>query len=232
MSAPDMAKRHYAQAWNCGAALFDGGNHVLEGEGFEAVGFGRGVVMRARPEIAAWCREQLMNQPPETLFDGERVYALETELRRHGLRLLGTSTHYLPQRVPELPLPEGLTYRLLTRPEVNRFRPGEGFTYAFNGDGSDVIALTAEREGRLIAMTSADDLWGEMWQVGIQVLPDARRSGLACGLVARLTREIISLGKTPFYTTWPGNLASTRTALKCGFGPAWLSMQAIPLERK
>lgn len=55
-----------------------------------------------------------------------------------------------------------------------------------------------------------------------------RRSGLACGLVSRLTREIAGLGKTPFYSTWAGNMGSTKTALKCGFFPAWLSMQVIP----
>ena len=227
----EMARAHYAEAWGCGAEMLVSGVHVLEGEGFAAVGFGHGVVIRALPEVAAWCREQFAGVQPEFLFDGEHVYELETALRRHGLMLRGTSTHYLLRDMPELPLPEGFDYRLLTRPEVNALHPGDAFPFAFNGDGSDAIALTAERDGKLAALTSADDLWGDMWQIGIQVLSEARRSGLACGLVSRLAREIVALGKTPFYSTWAGNMGSTRTALRCGFHPAWLSMEAIPLRR-
>lgn len=230
MNAMELVRRHYAQAWGCDAAIFDGGNHVLEGEGFEAVGFGHGVVMRAGPEMVGWCSEHLMSVAPEMLFDGDHAYELDARLRRHGLMLQGTSTHYLLHRAVDLPMPEGIDCRLLTRPEVNDLQPGEDFPFAFNGDGSDVIALTAKKDGRLIALTSADDLWGDLWQIGIQVLPEARMSGLACGVVARLTREILNLGKTPFYSTWPGNLGSTRTALKCGFAPAWLSMKAIPFH--
>lgn len=230
MRALNMARAHYAKAWGCDAAALESGFHVLESDGFEAVGFGHGVVIRALPGIAAWCREQFADVPPEFLFDGEHVYELETALRRHGMMLRGASTHYLLRDLQAWPLPEGFAYRLMARPEVNTLRPGKGLPFAFNGDGSDAIALAAEKDGRLMALTSADDLWGDMWQIGIQVLPEAQTSGLACGMVARLAREIVLMGKTPFYSTWAGNMGSTRTALKCGFYPAWLSMTAIPVN--
>ena len=227
----DMAKEHLIKSWGCDEAMLESGCHALDGAGFEAVGFGHGMVIRAVPEIAAWCRERFKGVSPEFIFDGEHVYELEKVLRRHGLMLQGTSTHYLLRDLRAWPLPEGYDYRLLTRPEVDALRPGDDFPFAFNGDGSDAIALTAEREGKLMALTSADDLWGDLWQIGIQVLPETRQKGFACGLVSRLTQEIVALGKTPFYSTWAGNVGSTKTALKCGFFPAWISMRAIPTER-
>lgn len=38
-----------------------------------------------------------------------------------------------------------------------------------------------------------------MWQIGIDVLPEYRRMGIASTLVNRLAREILSIGKVPFY---------------------------------
>lgn len=69
-----------------------------------------------------------------------------------------------------------------------------------------------------------------MWQIGIDVLPEYRRKGIASALTSRLAVEIIDRGKVPFYCCAWCNLKSARNALKSGFRPAWAEMTVRTAE--
>ena len=60
-----------------------------------------------------------------------------------------------------------------------------------------------------------------MRQIGIDVLPEYRRKGIAAALTSQLAVEIIKREKVPFYCCAWCNLASARNAVKSGFRPAW-----------
>lgn len=63
-----------------------------------------------------------------------------------------------------------------------------------------------------------------MYQIGVDVLPEYRRKGIAASLTSRLAMEILKLGKAPFYCAAWSNLPSVRNAIKCGFRPAWVEL--------
>lgn len=65
-----------------------------------------------------------------------------------------------------------------------------------------------------------------MWQIGIDVLPEYRRQGIASALTSRLALEILSRGKVPFYCAAWSNIRSVRNAIKSGFRPAWADITA------
>ena len=67
-----------------------------------------------------------------------------------------------------------------------------------------------------------------MWQIGVDVLPDYRRRGVASALTGRLAREIIERGKVPFYCSAWSNIRSVRNAIRSGFIPAWVEMTVKP----
>ena len=69
-----------------------------------------------------------------------------------------------------------------------------------------------------------------MWQIGIDVLPEYRRQGIASTLTRRLAIEILKCGKVPFYCAAWSNVKSVRNAIKSGFRPAWVEMTAKPIE--
>ena len=69
-----------------------------------------------------------------------------------------------------------------------------------------------------------------MWQIGIDVLPEYRRRGIACTLTATIAKEIMYAGKVPFYCCAWSNVASARNAIKSGFVPAWVQMTAKKTE--
>jgi predicted GNAT family acetyltransferase len=69
-----------------------------------------------------------------------------------------------------------------------------------------------------------------MYQIGVDVLPEYRRRGIASALTSRLAIEIMKRGKVPFYCAAWCNLGSVRNAIKCGFRPAWAELTARDVD--
>jgi len=69
-----------------------------------------------------------------------------------------------------------------------------------------------------------------MWQIGVDVLPEYRRKGIAATLTSRLTIEILQRGKVPFYCSAWSNIRSARTAVRGGFSPAWAELSVRSQE--
>ena len=70
----------------------------------------------------------------------------------------------------------------------------------------------------------------DMYQIGIDVLPEYRRQGIASALTSKLALEVLKLDKVPFYCTAWCNLKSARNAIKCGFAPAWVELTARDID--
>ena len=94
----------------------------------------------------------------------------------------------------------------------------------------DVLGVGAYDNGRLIGLAGCSADCDAMWQIGIDVLPEYRRRGIASALTSRLAVEILNRGKVPFYCAAWCNVKSVRNALRSGFRPAWVEMTAKPCE--
>ena len=94
----------------------------------------------------------------------------------------------------------------------------------------DVLGVGAYDNGKLIAFAACSADCDDMWQIGIDVLPEYRRQGLATALTSKLALEILKRGKVPFYCAAWCNLKSVRNAIKSGFKPTWVEMTAKPVE--
>ena len=78
--------------------------------------------------------------------------------------------------------------------------------------------------GKLIGLAACSADCDDMWQIGIDVLPEYRRQGIASSLTSNLAIEIIDRGKVPFYCCAWSNLKSVKNALRSGFVPGWVEM--------
>ena len=94
----------------------------------------------------------------------------------------------------------------------------------------DVLAMGAYDGDKLIGLAGCSADCDTMWQIGIDVLPDYRRRGVASALTSRLAIEILSRGRVPFYCAAWCNIRSVRNAIKSGFYPAWVEMTSKPKE--
>ncbi len=92
--------------------------------------------------------------------------------------------------------------------------------FAFFEDAPDVIGASAVRDGRILAMAGASCDSPAMWQIGINVEPDIRYTGIGKMLAALLKNEILRRGILPFYGISLSHIGSQRAASGAGFVPA------------
>ena len=93
----------------------------------------------------------------------------------------------------------------------------------------DVLGVGAYDGETLVGLAGCSADCAHMWQIGIDVLPDCRRQGIAAALTNRIARETLERGKVPFYCAAWSNVRSVRNALASGFKPAWVEVTARPV---
>lgn len=88
----------------------------------------------------------------------------------------------------------------------------------------DVLGIGAYDNEKLVGLAACSADCDDMWQIGVDVLPEYRRQGIASSLTSNLAIEILERGKVPFYCCAWSNLKSLRNALCSGFVPGWVEM--------
>ena len=88
------------------------------------------------------------------------------------------------------------------------------------------MAVGAYDGDQLIGLAGCSRDCKEMYQIGVDVLPQYRRKGIAAALTSRLASEIFKLGKIPFYCAAWCNIPSVGNAIRSGFRPAWVEVTA------
>ena len=91
------------------------------------------------------------------------------------------------------------------------------------------IAMVASRDGKPCGISGANPMPPDLWAVGVDVLSDYRKQGLATYLVSELTQKLLSRDLLPVYPTWYSNIHSRNTALRVGYRPAWVEITAFPV---
>ncbi len=94
----------------------------------------------------------------------------------------------------------------------------------------DVLGIGAYDGGKLIGLAGCSADCENMWQIGVDVLPEYRRMGIASALTGNLALEILERGKVPFYCSAWSNIRSVRNAVKSGFIPTWVEISLKPVS--
>ena len=94
----------------------------------------------------------------------------------------------------------------------------------------DVLGVGAYDGDKLVGLAGCSADCDTMWQIGIDVLPEYRRQGIASALTSRLATEILNRGKVPFYCAAWSNVRSVRNAIRSGLRPTWVEMTAKSCE--
>ena len=87
-----------------------------------------------------------------------------------------------------------------------------------------MLAVAAVKDGQILGMAGAGCDSPTMWQIGINVMPESRTSGIGTRLVSLLKNEVLKRGILPFYGTSMSHIASQRVAIGAGFMPAWAEL--------
>ena len=174
--------------------------------------------------------EQYINKYPiEHCFETPNMHVLNDAFQKMGFRVCFMAEYFLPDMA---------ALRLLASDYEIKILGPEDFRNLYTSEWSnalcekrkelDVLGVGAYDEGKLIGLAACSADCETMWQIGIDVLPEYRRQGIASALTSRLAKEILERGKVPFYCCAWSNIKSAGNAIKSGFRPAWVEMTVKP----
>ena len=93
----------------------------------------------------------------------------------------------------------------------------------------DVLGVGAFDGEKLIGLAGCSADCEKMRQIGVDVLQEYRKLGVASAITSRLAAEILKRGKVPFYCAAWSNVPSVRNAISSGFLPSWVELSFKPV---
>ncbi len=197
----------------------------------DMVSYGNNIVASCSEEFIETAKRYLDRYPIEHCFETPNLHVLESELEKVGQKVCFMAEYFLPDINVLRPLECSYETRLLEPEDFERYyTPEWSNALCEKRKHLDVLAVGAYDGDNLVGLAGCSADCDDMWQIGIDVLPDYRRQGIASALTSRLAVEILARGKVPFYCAAWCNLKSVRNAIKCGFRPAWVEITAKPRE--
>lgn len=191
------------------------------------ISYGSNIVASVQPALSGLVRRYIDRYPAEHCFETPNLHVLNDGLQRHGLRVCFMAEYFLPDLSLLRPLSCPYETRLLTPGDFkDLYLPQWSNALCEKRKQLDVLGLGAYDGQKLIGLAGCSADCGEMWQIGIDVLPEYRRAGVASALTSGLALEIVKRGKAPFYCAAWSNIKSVRNAIRCGFRPAWVELTA------
>ena len=193
--------------------------------------YGSNVVASVSPEFYDITAAYIGKYEVAHLFETPNLHVLNEALEVHGQRICFMAEYFLPDltalKAQECPY----TLRILTASDfADLYRPEWSNALCEKRRELDVLGVGAYDGDRLVGLAGCSADCDSMWQIGVDVLPDYRKQGIASAVTSRLAIEILARGKVPFYCAAWSNIRSVRNAIRSGFRPAWVEMTAKPRE--
>lgn len=193
------------------------------------VSYGNNVVAAATEDVRDVVSEYIQKFAFYHCFETPNMHWLNERLVEKGQKICFMAEYYLPEPGSLKKLPCGYELRILKQPDfAGLYLPQWGNALCRDRKQLDVLGIGAYEGGKLIGLAGCSADCEKMWQIGVDVLPEYRRRGIACALTGRLALETIKRGKIPFYCSAWSNIPSVCNAVKSGFVPAWVEMTAKP----
>ena len=197
----------------------------------DMVTYGSNIVAQTSEELRDTVEKYLSKYWAAHCFETPNIHVLDEMLLPHGLKACFMAEYFLPDVDAVKPLSCDYETRIL-HPEdfKSLYLPEWINALCEKRKELDVLGVGAYDNGRLVGLAGCSADCEDMYQIGIDVLPEYRRRGIASALTSRLAVEILKLDKVPFYCAAWCNLSSVRNAIKCGFRPAWAELTAREIE--
>lgn len=195
------------------------------------VSYGNNIVASVKEELTEAVRDYITKYAAEHCFETPNMNVLNEEMQKRGLKICFMAEYFLPDVEMLKELPCEYEMRLLYPADFEKlYLPEWSNALCKDRKQLDVLGVGAYDRGRLIGFAGCSADCDTMYQIGVDVLPEYRRKGIACALTSKLAVEILKLGKVPFYCAAWSNLKSVRNAIKSGFRPAWVEMTVKSAE--
>lgn len=189
--------------------------------------YGTNVVAQASAELVPLVQSYIDRYPAEHCFETPHLHVLQQMLDPVGMKICFMAEYFLPDVDAIKLLPCAYDMRILHSEDfASLYLPEWSNALCEKRRELDILGVGAYDGEKLIGLAGCSADCDMMWQIGIDVLPEYRRQGIASALTARLALEILAAGKVPFYCAAWSNIKSVRNAIRCGFRPAWVQLTA------
>ena len=193
------------------------------------VSYGGNVVAAAIDDIRETAAEYIGRYEFYHLFETPNMHWLSDRIKVKGYKICFMAEYFLPDTDTLRPLPCDYELRVLEQRDFQElYLPQWSNALCADRKHLDVLGVGAYGDGGLIGLAGCSADCERMWQIGVDVLPEYRRKGIASALTSRLAVEILERKKVPFYCAAWSNIRSVRNAIKSGFLPAWAEMTVKP----
>lgn len=197
----------------------------------QLVSYGNNVVASLSPEFREIVENYVGKYPIEHLFETPNLHVFNEALMEKGQKICFMAEYFLPDVEILRPLDCPYEMRVLTQEDFKElYLPEWSNALCKDRPHLDVLGVGAYDKEKLVGLAGSSADCDTMWQIGIDVLPEYRRRGIASALTSRLAIEILNRGKVPFYCAAWCNVKSVRNAIRSGFRPAWVEMTAKPCD--
>lgn len=189
--------------------------------------YGNNIVASVSEELIKEVEWYIAKYPVGHCFETPNLHKLIEKLKPYDLNVCFMAEYFLPDM--EVIKPFTCQYELrVMEPEyfAEYYLPEWSNALCERRKELDCLAVGAFDNGKLIGLAGGSADCNTMWQIGIDVLPEYRRQGIASSLTSRLAIEILERGIVPFYCCAWSNVKSARNAIKSGFRPAWVQVTA------
>lgn len=193
----------------------------------DLVSYGNNIVAQISPRFKEVVEWYIGKYAVEHCFEAPNAIALNEKLEDLGYKVCFMAEYFLPDLNQLKELPCCYETRVLYPADFEQYYTSEWENALCKSRKHlDKLAVGAFDRGKLIGLAGASVDCKTMYQIGIDVLPEYRRKGVASSLTSKLALEILKIDKVPFYCAAWSNIKSVRNAIKCGFRPAWVELTA------
>ena len=193
--------------------------------------YGNNIVAQCRADLAPAVEKFIQSYPTAHCMETPHLHVLEEILNPFGLQVCFMAEYFLPDVDVLREQPCDYELRILRQPDFALlYLPEWSNALCEKRKELDVLGVGAYDGDTLVGLAGCSADCGDMYQIGVDVLPEYRRQGIAAAVTSRLALEVLKLGKVPFYCAAWCNLKSVRNAIKCGFRPAWVEVTARDRE--
>lgn len=207
-----MAKKYYKEPMAC-----------------NLISYGGNVVASVKDEFRPVVEEYIGKFSGYDCFETPNIHWLDDRIRLRGYRVGFMAEYFLPDLERLRRIEPWYQLVTLTQEDFSGlYVPEWSNALCESRKELDVLGVGAYNNGRLIGLAACSADCENMWQIGVDVLPEYRRQGIASAMTSNLAVEILKRGKVPFYCCAWSNIGSARNAIRSGFKPAWVELTVKP----
>lgn len=187
--------------------------------------YGNNIVASVSEPFSQIAKEYINKFPVEHCFETPNLHWFMEKLKPYNANMCFMAEYFLPN-LDDFPILDCKyeTKVLTSKDFENLYLPKWSNALCENRKHLDVLGVGAYHNGELIGLAGCSADCDTMWQIGVDVLPEYRRQGIASAITNKLAHEILKRDIVPFYCCAWSNIKSARNAIKSGFVPSWVQL--------